>query len=249
MNSPAARATQERPSTAATRTRCDVTGPGEVVYIIEGDSQVRERLFTELTASGVAVQSFECPDEYRCFDRGDSAACIVFDVQLLDVFGIDLLRELTSEGAPPLILVSAYPDIQFGVRAIKAGAIDFLIHPVRSDALLCSVNEALSRDRIARQRRAEIAKLQERYAKLTQRECEVLALLVRGDLNKQAAATLAIREGTVKAHRAQITHKMGARSFAELVRMAIELKILEEDKPCTGPSFPNMFRNLRKALG
>ena len=152
MNSPAARATQERLSTAAARTRCDVTGPGEVVYIIEGDSQVRERLFTELTASGVAVQSFECPDEYRCFDRGDSAACIVFDVQLLDVFGIDLLRELTSEGAPPLILVSAYPDIQFGVRAIKAGAIDFLIHPVRSDALLCSVNEALSRDRIARQR-------------------------------------------------------------------------------------------------
>ena len=115
--------------------------------------------------------------------------------------------------------------------------------------MLCSVNEALSRDRIARQRRAEIAKLQERYAKLTQREREVLALLVRGYLNKQVAETLAIREGTVKAHRGQITHKMGARSFAELVRMAIKLKILEEDEPCTGSSFPNMFRNLRKALG
>src|SRR4029077_14903918 len=89
MNSPAARATQERPSSAAARTRCDVTGPGEVVYIIEGDSLVRERLFTELTASDVAVQSFECPYEYRFFDRGDSAACIVFDVQLLEVIGID----------------------------------------------------------------------------------------------------------------------------------------------------------------
>jgi FixJ family two-component response regulator len=247
MNSPAARATQERPSTAAARTRCDVTGPGEVVYIIEGDSQVRERLFTELTASGIAVRSVERPGEYLCLRRSASAACVIFDVQLLD--GIDLLRELTHEGAPPVILISAHPDIQFGVRAIKAGAIDFLIHPVRSDALLCSVNEALSRDRIARQRRAEIAKLQERYSKLTEREREVLALLVRGYLNKQVAETLAIREGTVKAHRGQITRKMGARSFAELVRMAIELKILEEDKPCTGSSFPNMFRNLRKALG
>jgi FixJ family two-component response regulator len=244
MNSPAARAIQESPSTAAARTRCDVTGPGEVVYIIEGDSQVRERLFTELTASGVAVQSFECPDEYRCPARGDSAACIVFDVQLLDVIGIDLLRELTHEGAPPVILISAHPDIQFGVRAIKAGAFDFLIHPVKSDALLCSVNEALSRDRIARQRRAEVAKQWERYLRLTPRERAVLALLVRGNLNKQVAETLAIREGTVKAHRGQITLKMGARSFAELVRMAIELKILEEDSPYTGPSSPNVLRNL-----
>ena len=187
MNSAVAHLAPNCSTAAAARTRCDVTGPREVVYIIEGDSQVRERLFTELTASGVAVQSFECPGEYLCLARQDSAGCVIFDTHLLDVTGIDLLKQLTSEGAPPVILMSADPDFQFGVRAIKAGAIDFLIHPVKSDALLCSVNEALSRDRIARQRRAEIATLQECYSKLTPREREVLALLVRGRLNKQVA--------------------------------------------------------------
>lgn len=246
MSCPATRAAQDCPTAAAAGTRCDVTGSGEVVYLIETNSRLRERLFTQLTANGIAVRGVECPGEYLCLSRSASAACVIFDVQLLD--GIDLLRELTHEGAPPVILVSAHPDMQFGVRAIKAGAFDFLIHPVKSDVLLCSVNEALSRDRIARQRRAEIAKQWERYLRLTPRERDVLALLVRGNLNKQVAETLAIREGTVKAHRGQITLKMGARSFAELVRMAIELKILEEDRPYTGPSSPNVLRSLTRGL-
>jgi FixJ family two-component response regulator len=248
MNSPAARAAQNCLTAAAARTARDVTRPGEMVYLIEGAAQVRERLFTELTTSGVAVQSFECPGEYLCLARQDSAACVIFDTQLLDVTGIDLLRQLTGEGAPPVILMSAHPDFQFGVRAIKAGAIDFLVHPVKSDALLCSVNEALSRDRIARQRRAGIAMLQECYSKLTPREREVLALLVRGRLNKQVAGTFAIREGTVKAHRAQITRKMGARSFADLVCMAIKLQILEEDRSYTEPSFTSVLRHFPTAL-
>jgi FixJ family two-component response regulator len=243
MSCPATRSAQNCPIAAASGTRGDVTGSGEVVYLIETNSQLRERLFIQLTASGIAVRSVECTDEYLCLSRSASAACVIFDVQLLD--GIDLLRELTRDGAPPVILISAHPDVQLGVLAIKAGAFDFLIHPVKSDALLCSVNEALSRDRIARQRRAQIAKQWERYLRLTPRERDVLALLVRGNLNKQVAETLAIREGTVKAHRGQITLKMGARSFAELVRMAIELKILEEDRPYTGPASPNVLRNLR----
>lgn len=223
-------------------------GPGEVVYLIEADAQLRGRLFNELMASGVAVQSFECPDEYLCLARPDSAACVIFDVQPLHVAGIDPLRELTGEGAPPLILVSAYSDIQFAIRAIKAGAIDFLIHPVKGDALSRSVNEALRRDRITRQRRAEIANLRERYSRLTQREREVLALLAGGYLNKQVAVTLAIREGTVKAHRAQITHKLGAGSFAELVRMTIKLRLLDEDGPSTESSFPSVLPNRPMAL-
>ena len=248
MSCPATHAAQNCPTAAAGQTRCDVTGSGEVVYLIEANSSVRERLFTQLTASGIAVRSFERSGEYLCLSRSASAACVIFDARLLDVTGSNLLRELTREGAPPLILISDRPDIQFGVRAIKAGAIDFLVHPVKRDDLLCSVNEALIRDRIARQQRAEIAKQWERYLRLTPRERDVLALLVRGNLNKQVAETLAIREGTVKAHRGQITLKMGARSFAELVRMAIELKILEEDRPYTGPPSPNVLRNLTTAL-
>jgi FixJ family two-component response regulator len=210
-------------------TECDASSPGEVVYLIEGDPQVRERLFTELTVGGITVRSFRCAREYLSCSRHDTAACLIFDMRLPDMSGFELQGKLVDESGPPAIFISAHPDVRSGVRAIKAGAVDFLVHPVRPDALLGAISEAFARDRIARQRRSEIATLKGRYLCLTRREREVFALVVRGFLNKQVADILAISLVTVQIHRSHVTHKMGARSFADLVCMAITLQILEQE--------------------
>lgn len=205
------------------------TRPKEVAYLIAGDSLVRESLSLELTLAGVNVLRFQCAGDYFKCKEQDTAACIVVDVQLPDINGLDLQSQLFVEGGPPVIFISAHPDIHFGIRAIKAGAIDFLIYPVEPDTLFRAVNEAFSRDRDVRQRRAAISGLEERYLRLTPREREVFALVVRGFLNKQVAGILTISQITVQIHRGNLMRKMEARSFADLVCMAIRLQLLGED--------------------
>jgi FixJ family two-component response regulator len=204
-------------------------GSSEVVYLIERDARVRESLAIELTLAGVTVRGFACAGDYFSCTRQDSAACIVINVQLPDIDRFDLQSQTLGEGGVPTILISAQPDMRSGIRAIKAGAIDFLIYPMEPDALLRAVKDAFSRDRSVRVRRAEISGLNERYLRLTPREREVFALVVRGFLNKQVAGFLTISQITVQIHRSNLMRKMAARSFADLVCMAIRLQVLGKD--------------------
>ena len=215
---------------AATMSERDATtSSSEVVYLIESDARVRESLFIELTLAGVNVRGFQCAGEYFNCIKQDTAACIIIDVQLPDTDGFDLQLQLLGEGGPPTIFISAHPDMHSGIRAMKAGAIDFLFYPVEPNKLLRSVKEAFSRDRGVRQRQAEISGLNERYLRLTAREREVFALVVSGFLNKQVAGILTISQITVQIHRSNLMRKMQARSFADLVCMAVRLQLLGKD--------------------
>jgi FixJ family two-component response regulator len=200
--------------------------PGEFVYFIGSDSQVRESLFIDLTLAGISVRGFQCADEFLSSPRRDTAACVICDLRLSGMDALDLPGHLLGTDGPPTILIGAQHDARTGIRAIKAGAIDFLIYPIKPDTLLTAVNDALARDRLARQRRTETLGLRERYQRLTPREREVFALVVQGMLNKQVAGTLAISHVTVQIHRGNVMRKMKAGSFAELVCMAIRLHIL-----------------------
>jgi FixJ family two-component response regulator len=214
---------------ASTEARPDEVNTGEIAYLIAGDSPLRDTALKELTAAGINVRGFACVTEFLSCVRRDSAACIISDLQLADMTAVDLQRYTTQEGGPPTIFISAHPDMIWGIRAIKAGAVDFLIHPVEPAALIAAVDEAFKRDRAVRRRRANIAALEARRAQLTRREREVFALVVRGILNKQVAGMLAISLVTVQIHRGNVMRKMGARSFADLVCMAMKLQILEQD--------------------
>jgi FixJ family two-component response regulator len=204
-------------------------GTSEVVYLIESDARLRESLSLDLTLAGVKVRDFQCAGDYFNCIRQDTAACIIVDLQLSDIDGFDLQSQLHGEGGPPTIFISAHSDIYSGIRAIKAGAIDFLVYPVEPKTLLFAVKEAFSRDCSVRQRRAEISGLNERYLRLTPREREVFTLVVRGFLNKQVAAVLTISQITVQIHRGNLMRKMRARSFADLVCMAVRLQLLGND--------------------
>ena len=200
---------------------------GEVVYLIASASLLLDMALNELTAGGITVSRFGCASEFLSHVRRDSAACIIADLQLLDMTASDLQRCMIQEGGPPTIFISIHPDLVCGIRAIKDGAVDFLVHPVDSGALIAAVQEAFERDRIMRRRRADITELDARHSHLTRREREVLALIVKGLLNKEVAGVLGISLVTVQIHRSNVMRKMEARSFADLVCMAMKLQILE----------------------
>ena len=229
MHGVAVRESASCQTAATTNERDATTSSSEVVYLIESDASVRESLLVELSLAGVNVRGFRCAGEYFNSIKQDTAACIIIDVRLPDIDGFDLQSQLLGEGGPPTIFISAHPDMHSGIRAMKGGAIDFLFYPVEPNILLCAVEEAFSRDRRVRQRRAEMSGLKERYLRLTPREREVFALVVRGFLNKQVAAILAISQITVQIHRSNLMRKMQARSFADLVCMAICLQLLGKD--------------------
>lgn len=203
--------------------------PSDVVYLIESDARVRESLSLDLALAGVTVRGFQFAGDYFNCIRKDTAGCIIVDVQLPDIDGFDLQSQLLGEGGPPTIFISAHSDIHSAIRAIKAGAFDFLFYPVEPDTLLGAVKDAFSRDRGVRQRRAETSGLNQRYLRLTPREREVFGLVVRGFLNKQVAGFLTISQITVQIHRSNVMRKMAARSFADLVCMAIRLQVLGKD--------------------
>jgi FixJ family two-component response regulator len=200
-----------------------------VVYLIATNWQVRERLLGDLTLRGFNVRCFASACEFLQHSRNNSVACVIVELQRGGSTEHKLQRQIGEDGGPPLIFVGTHVDMPSGIRAIKAGAVDFLIYPVGRDELYCAVEEAFRCHRIWRQRLGEIATLKACYLNLTPREREVFALVVQGYLNKQVAGMLAISLVTVQIHRSNAMRKMGARSFADLVCMALKLQILEND--------------------
>ncbi|MFZ0745212.1 MAG: response regulator [Terracidiphilus sp.] len=197
----------------------------ELVYIVDDEASVAEALSALLRANGKRVQIFTSGQDFLDFARRDSCACLILDLKMPGLGGLEVQKLISAKTAIPVIFLTGRGDIPSTVRAMKGGALDFLTKPVDEEALLVSVERALREDRANRQEAQERAVLVARYESLTPREREVLPLLVNGLLNKQAAFELGIAEYTVQIHRGHIMRKMEADSFAKLVKLADKLKI------------------------
>jgi FixJ family two-component response regulator len=195
------------------------------VYLVDDDARLREALEDLLASFGLNVVSFASATEYVASSKLDAPSCLLLDVELPDINGLELQRRLAAQEHPPIVFITGHGDIPSSVRAIKAGAVDFLAKPFNQAELLSAINSALMQHRETRDVRAELTALRARHATLTRREREVLSLVVSGLLNKQAAAQLGISEVTLQIHRGQVMRKMAADSLADLVRMAVKLGI------------------------
>ena len=191
-----------------------------IVYVVDADLSVRQALSSLIRSTGLRVETFATADEFRRHSRSDAPACLVLDVQLPDGSGLDVPRELAASKVPiPIIFITGHGTIPMSVRAMKAGALEFLTKPFREEELMAAIQQALEYDRRSRQERAELAELRGRLARLTPREREVLALIATGRMNKEIAAELGAAEQTIKQHRGRVMRKLGVRSVAELVRL------------------------------
>jgi FixJ family two-component response regulator len=200
----------------------------ELVYIVDDEASVGEALSTLLRANGKRVQLFTSGQDFLDLARRDSSGCLVLDLKMPGLGGLEVQKLISAKTSIPIIFLTGRGDIPSTVRAMKGGAVDFLTKPVDEEALVASVERALRQDRASRQEALEYARLVARYESLTPREREVLPLLVKGLLNKQAAFELGITEYTVQIHRGHIMRKMEADSFATLVKLAGKLKIESE---------------------
>lgn len=196
-----------------------------VVFIVDDDKRVREALSELLESHGIRAVAYGSAREYVRADKPDLPASLILDVELPDINGLDLQKQIAEADHPPIIFITGHGDIPSSVRAIKRGAVDFLTKPFSDDELMKAVQAGLAQDRRARLERADMAALRERYSALTPREREVLPLVVSGLLNKQAAAELGISEVTLQIHRRNVMQKMAAASLADLVRIAERLDI------------------------
>jgi len=197
-----------------------------VVYVIDDDQSMREAVQDLIASVGLEARGFASPREFLDASRPDAPGCLVLDVRLPGSSGLNFQQELARAGVLlPVIFITGHGDIPMSVRAIKAGAVEFLTKPFRDQELLDAINAAVERNRAQRGEAAVLDDLRQRYAALTPREREIMALVIVGRLNKQIAGDLGLSEVTVKVHRGQIMRKMRARSLPELVRMGDLLRL------------------------
>jgi len=203
-------------------------GPtNETVFLIDDDLSVREGLTALIESMDLPVRAFGSAADFLTAQPEEAEGCVVLDVNMPGMNGLDLQREMNSAGIPlPVIFLTGHGDIPMTVRALKAGAVHFLTKPVREDDLLAAVRQALETDRKARSERAEMRRLRERFDLLAPRERQVMHLVTAGRLNKQIAHELGISERTVKLYRGQVMRKMGVDSLADLVQHAQKLGLL-----------------------
>jgi FixJ family two-component response regulator len=196
------------------------------VFVVEDDPSMRNALKNLLRSVGLESQQFTTAKEFLEADRPDQPSCLILDVRLPGLSGLDLQKELTSEDIPiPIIFITAHGDIPMSVRAMKAGAVEFLTKPFRDQDLLDAIHIALDHDRLRREKEGELAELRKRFESLTARERELFSLIISGRSNKHVAAEIGTSEITVKVHRRHLMQKMQAGTFADLLRMATDLRI------------------------
>jgi FixJ family two-component response regulator len=196
-----------------------------VVFVVDDDARVRDALASLLASAGLDVAVFACATEFLDAEKPDAPACLVLDLELPDIHGLELQKDLAEREAPPIVFITGHGDIPSSVKAMKAGAVEFLSKPFSDEELLSAIDTGIALDRAARLKRSERVELTRRYERLTPREREVLTFVVGGFANKLTADELGTSEITVGVHRGQVMRKMGARSLAELVRLADKLGV------------------------
>jgi FixJ family two-component response regulator len=202
-----------------------------IVFVVDDDISVRESLELLIRSAGWEPETFESAQEFLSRPRVSVPSCLILDVGLPGLNGLELQERVALDRTDmPIMFITGYGDVPTTVQAMKAGAVEFLTKPYRDDVLLSAIRQALERSRTALDHAAEIRVLRDRYALLSRREREVMALVVSGHLNKQVGGELGISEITVKAHRGKVMRKMGAKSLADLVTMAARLRVTPAPK-------------------